>query len=527
MLCRFLIAFTAIAAFLLTTDATARTLRWANDGDVITADPHSRNEAFVYAVMGNVYEGLIRRGRNFELEPALATEWKLVAPDTWRFKLREGVRFHDGSPFDAEDVLFSYQRARGPGSDVGNYLATVAAVKKIDAHTVDFVTAAPNPILPDELPAWYIMSRKWSEKHHATVATNLSAGEESFANRNANGTGPYKLVEKVPDVRVVLERNPDWWGRMEGNVDTAIFNRVANAATRVAALLSGDLDMIYSVPVQDIDRIAHTPGFVVLKTPELRVIFLGMDQARDELLDSNIKGANPFKDVRVRKAVYQAIDGAAIQSKVMRNLARPTALMVAKEVNGYDPALDERPPYDVEAAKLLLSEAGYPNGFTVGMDCPNDRYINDEAICQAVVAMLARVGINAKLLAQPRAKYFAKVNAPRYETSFFLLGWTPTSADAHNSLQNLIGTRDPARNRGQYNNGGYSNAHVDELIDRIQVEIDPGKRQSLISEAMRIHRDEIGHIPLHQQPVIWAAKAGIKLVQLPNAALPLWRVSLP
>jgi peptide/nickel transport system substrate-binding protein len=245
-----------------------------------------------------------------------------------------------------------------------------------------------------------------------------------------------------------------------------------------------------------------------------------MDQSRDKLLESDVKGKNPFKDKRVRQAFYQAIDEDAIKTKVMRGFARPTALMVGPGVNGYDAAIDKRFPYDPPAAKKLLAEAGYPDGFTVGFDCPNDRYVNDEAICQAVVAMLAKIGVKANLLAQTKAKYFGKINAPRFDTSFYLLGWTPGPLDAFNMLQNLAATR--TETDGIYNNGGYSNPHLDELIRNIRVELDSEKRNELISEALAIIKNDYVYIPLHQQMVVWASRDVVDLAQMANNDFP-WR----
>jgi peptide/nickel transport system substrate-binding protein len=252
----------------------------------------------------------------------------------------------------------------------------------------------------------------------------------------------------------------------------------------------------------------------IWQTPELRTIFLGMDQSRDELLESNIKGKNPFKDKRVRRAFYQAIDEDAIKTKVMRGFAHETGLMVGRGVNGYDSALDKRFPYDPVAAKKLLAEAGYPNGFEVGFDCPNDRYVNDEAICQAVVAMLARISVKANLLAQTKAKYFGKINAPKFDTSFYLLGWTPGPLDALNMLSNLAATRNEGLTNGMYNNGGYTNPHLDELIKRIQVELDSEKRSELISRALSIVADDFVYVPLHQQMVVWASRSNVELAPM-------------
>jgi len=267
------------------------------------------------------------------------------------------------------------------------------------------------------------------------------------------------------------------------------------------------------VPPQDIDRIANTPGMKIWQTNELRTIFLGMDQSRDELLESNVKGKNPFKDKRVRQAFYQAIDENAIAAKVMRGYAHPTGLMIGPGVNGYDSAIDKRFPYDPVAAKKLLADAGYPDGFEIGFDCPNDRYVNDEGICQAVVAMLAKIGVKADLLAQTRAKYFAKINAPHYDTSFYMLGWTPGTYDALDALKALVATRGPNTKDGTFNIGGYSNPQIDDLISKIQVELDKEKRNEEIRQALLLLRDDFGYIPLHQQVVVWATRDSVDLAQ--------------
>ena len=497
----------------LAAGAEAKTFRWANDGDANSMDPYARLETFLLAFVHNMYEPLIRRSREMKPEPGLATEWVRTEPDVWRFKLRQGVKFHDGTPFNADDVVFSFDRATRPGSNVGSPLATVKEVKKIDDFTVEFVTDGPDPILPYNLPTIAIMSKRWCEAHNATRAADLTKNEESYATRNANGTGPFMLKERQPDIRTVLVRNPNWWGLKDEpiDIDEIVFNRIENAATRVAALLSGELDMVYAVPPQDTDRIARTAGMKVWQTPELRTMFLGMDQARDALLESSVKGKNPFKDKRVRQAFYQAIDEAAIAAKVMRGFAHPTALLVGPGVNGYAPALDKRYPHDPAAAKKLLAEAGYPDGFEVGFDCPSDRYVNDEAICQAVVAMLARIGVKANLQAQTRAKYFAKILGPRYQTSFYLLGWTPGTYDALDMLKALAATR--AGKAGVFNVGGYSNPLLDELIKKIQVELDHAKRNDRIAQALTLLKDDFAYIPLHQQVVVWATRATADLAQ--------------
>jgi peptide/nickel transport system substrate-binding protein len=503
--------------------ASAKTFRWANDGDVNSMDPYARNETFLLSFNANIYEPLVRRDKNLKVEPALATEWSQPAPDTWRFKLRRNVKFHDGGAFNADDVVFSYERAKAPGSNIPTKLASVKEVRKIDDFTVDFVTNGPNPILIEEITDWYIMDKEWTEKHNAAKPADLTKpGEETYATRNANGTGPFMLKERQPDIKTVLVVNPSWWDKPEHNLTEVIFTRVANDQTRVAALISGDIDMIYNVPTQDVDRLGKSDAIKVYEGPELRTIFLGFDQLRDELVKSNVKGKNPFKDVRVRRAFYQAIDVEAIKARIMRGASRPTALMVGEGINGYDKELDKRYPYDPEAAKKLLAEAGYPQGFEVTFDCPTDRYQNDERICQAISAMLARAGIKIVPNFQTRSKYFAEILGPGYNTSFYMLGWTPSTYDAHNMMFNIISSRGgQGSSRGLFNVGGYANKRVDELTAAVQVETDQKKRNAMITEAMKIHKEEFGHIPLHQQTVVWAARKNIDLVQLADNFFPL------
>ncbi len=503
-----LLCGTALAAPM---DARAQVFRWANDGDVNSMDPYTRNETFLLAFNAHIYEPLVRRNRQMEPEPALAERWEQPTPTVWRFHLRRNVRFTDGTPFTADDVIFSVQRARGPGSNVSANFATVKEVRKIDDFTVEFETNEPDPILVRKFGTFGIMSRAWAERNNAVRPTDLTTREENFATRNAMGTGPFRLVSREPDRRTVLERNPGWWDTPTHNIERAELNIIANDATRVAALLSGEVDFVYPVPPQDVARISSSQGVRIIQGPELRTIYLGMDQLRAELLKSDVKGKNPFQDERVRRAVYQAIDVNAIQRTVMRGQSRPTGLMWGPGVNGFREADDTRLPLDLDAARKLLAEAGYPNGFGVTLDCPNDRYVNDEAICTAVVAMLARIGVRVTLAAQTRARFFAEVNAPRFNTSFYLLGWTPATVDAHDVLFNLIGSRDGTR--GMFNNGGISNPEIDSLTQRIGVETDPAKRQAMITEASRIIRDRALYVPLHQQQIVWAARSNVEIAQ--------------
>ncbi len=499
--------------------ASAATFKWANDGDANSMDPYTRSETFLLTFTQNIYDPLVRRDRNLKVEPALAESWTTPSPTTWRFKLRHGVKFHGGENFTADDVVFSYRRASGPGSQLQGYFQSIKSVTKIDDFTVDFETKFANPIMLEEITGWVIMSKSWSEANKAAQPADLAKLEENYATRHANGTGPFILDQREPDRKTTLRNNPAWWDKPEHNLTNVEFNVIGNAATRVAALLSGDVSMVYTVPPADMERIARTDGLKLLQAPELRTVFLGFDVLRDELLKSDVKGKNPFKDVRVRQAFNMAVDINAIKTRVMRNQSNPTGMVFGPGVNGYVKADDVRYPYDPEGAKKLLAEAGYPNGFAITLDCPNDRYINDEAICQAVTIMLTRIGIKATLNAQPRLKHFADISAPNWNTSFYMLGWTPSTYDAHNALFNLAGT--PNGVRGIFNDGRYSNAAFDTLVDQIAVETDVAKRNAMIKQASAMLHKDAAVLPLHQQVVVWAARSNIDLVQSADNSFPL------
>src|SRR6266851_4727323 len=301
----------------------AKTLKFANDGDVSSMDPYFLNETFLLGFLGNVYEPLVGRGKRLELVPKLAQSWEQLEPNLWRFHLRPNVKFAGGENFTADDVIFSYQRAIGEGSDIKSKLGSVKEVKKVDDLTVDFITTLPNPLLPGDIAFWYIMPKGWAEKNGAIKVAAVSKKEENYATYHTNGTGAFMVTKREPDVRTVAVPNPNWWNKPEHNLTEVEFSVIKSDATRVAALLSGEVDMVYTVPIQDVERVNATAHRKVLQGPEMRTIFLGMDQWRDELIDSDVKGKNPFNDVRVRRAFYQAIDEDAIAKKVMRGAATP------------------------------------------------------------------------------------------------------------------------------------------------------------------------------------------------------------
>ena len=497
-------------------EASAATFRFGFQGSLNSLDPYTLNESFTLGVLGNVYEGLTKRGKNLEIMPGLAESWEVLEPTRWRFHLRKGVKFHNGEDFTADDVVFSVERVHANGSDLKTRLAADTKAVKVDDYTVDFVLTRPDPILHYEWDTWYIMPKQWSEANNSAMPQPATGQQMNYAALHENGTGPFTVAEHQAGVRTLFRPYANWWGKPEHNFDEVIFTPITNDATRVAALLSGDVDWVDPVPLQDIPRVNANPGTQVLTAPELRTIFLGFDQTRDELRASSVKGKNPFKDARVRKAFYLAVDEKAIADKVMRGAAVPSALMISPLL--FDLAKDfKRPAFNPDQAKKLLAEAGYPDGFEVTMDCPNDRYVNDEAICQAVVAMLARIGVKIDLLAQPKAKYFAKVLASGgFDTSFYLLGWTPGSFDSWNVLRNILGCRDEKGNGGQFNFGNYCNPKVEELRDKIQVETDKAKRDDMIAEAYRVMHEEAGYIPLHQQALVWGVSKKVHVVQRPD-----------
>ncbi|GJD79632.1 Glutathione-binding protein GsiB [Methylobacterium gregans] len=499
--------------------------RFAFQGDIKSLDPYSLKESFTIGMHGAVYEALIMRDKDMKFVPALAESWETPEPTRWRFHLRKGVKFHDGSPFTADDVLFSVQRVRAPGSNFQTNVPADAEFVKVDDYTVDMKLKTPNPIAIAQFPTWYIMSKTWAEKNNAVQPSAPTATSPSYATLNENGTGPFIITEHQPGVRTVFKKFPGYWGKVESNLDEAVFTTIGNSATRVAALLSGEVDWIDPVPLQDQPRVEASGNAVVMAGPELRTIFLGMDQTRDELKDSSVKGKNPFKDKRVREAFYLAIDEDTIAKRVMRGQATPSAILIAPSLFDRSGEI-KRPGYDPKKAKALLTEAGYPDGFTLTMDCPNDRYVNDEAICQAVVSMLARVGVKVNLNAQPKAKYFAKVLAPAYDTSFYLVGWTPSSQDSHNILYEIAGCRnDPKSGRGGWNLGNYCNSKIDEIADKVEQETDKTKRDALIKEGFDTIQTDWGYIPLHQQALAWGVSKKVTLTQRPDNYLYLYWVS--
>jgi peptide/nickel transport system substrate-binding protein len=498
----------------------AKPFKWSSSSDIPTWDVHSQNNALANGIHAAVYESLVYyNSKTFKVEPVLATEWKQVTPVQLRLSLRKGVKFHDGSAFTADDAVFSLDRAMSKTSNFQVYTQGIDRVVKVDANTIDIFTKDPNPVLLNQLTELRMMSKAWSEKNNSVSPKDIKTKDENFAHRNANGTGPFVLKEWQPDQKLVLTRNTAWWGKADTNVTEIVYSPVKSAATRMAALLSGEVDLVLDPTPQDLPRVRNTPNLKVIDGVENRTIFLGMDQFRDELPGSDVKGKNPLKDVRVRKALYQAIDIDTINKVTMRGLGQPTGALVAPQVTGWTKEVDKRFPYSLDAAKKLLTEAGYPNGFEVDFACPNNRYINDEAICQAVTAMWSKVGVKAKLRTQPLVTYFPMIQ--RYEASIYMLGWGVPTFDALYSIQSLVRSVG-AQGDGNYNVGRYSNPQMDALVERTKKETNLKLRTELLTKALQLQNDDVAHIPLHNQVIPWAMKKNIDVIHRADNRLD-WR----
>ena len=498
----------ALAACMAVGAAQAATMRWAGANDILTVDPHAQNHQTTHAFLQQIYESLVRYDKNYQIQPALATKWTQISPTQVRFELRRGVKFHDGAPFTADDVVFSITRVMTPPSNMQSSVQSVKEVKKVDDFTVDLILKGPNPVLLRELTEARIMNKAWAEKNNSLKAQDYAGKEENFASRNANGTGPFMLVGWQPDVKLTLKKNPNWWDKPAGNVDEVVFTPIKSAATRTAALISGQVDFVVDPPPQDLPRMKASPDLKLVEGAENRTIYLGLDQFRDELPGAGTPGKNPLKDKRVRQALYQAIDSAGIHSRTMRNLSVPAGTMVAPMVHGWTKQLDERASkYDVEAAKKLLADAGYPQGFALKLDCPNDRYVNDEAICQAVTAMWTRIGVKTTLQTAPMSQFVSRVM--NNDVNAYLFGWGVATFDALYTLDSLMSTKDGKTAAGVYNGGRISDPKLDATINQIKVEMDAPKRDALIHEALQRVKDEYYYLPLHHQIRPWAMRKGV------------------
>ena len=504
--------------------AEGKTLRFASAFDPQTMDPHALALLYQTRVVTQIYEGLVDRDKDFRLAPSLATSWKMVNPTTWRFTLRQNVKFHDGSPLTADDVVFSIGRALEKPSQRAAQMRGITGARKVDANTVDVLTSAPDAMVPEKLWLVAIMSKPWAEKNNVVHPQDFNAKQETFAVRNANGTGPYMLVKYEADVRTTLKANPAWWGRGTaaggGNVDEAVYTVIQADATRLAALASGQVDFVIDPPFQDIERLKTDKSLKVTTTTDIGTQYLAFDQHNAELAGSDVKGRNPFKDERVRRAVYQALDIDLIVKRVLRGEGVATGSFVSPLVDGYVPELEKRLPYDPAAAKALLKEAGYEKGFSVTLDCVNVAW--RAAVCQAMTAMLNQVGIRVSFQPSPSPIFFPKLT--QATASLVEFGWSP-SPDPWTTLQSIVHTYD-GTGGGTFNAGRYSNPKLDAIIDAIRIEPELSKRTQLSSEALRLMNADLPLVPLYHRRLNWVMRPAVDVVQLPDDVLRLRWVTM-
>ncbi|MCX7891601.1 MAG: ABC transporter substrate-binding protein [Burkholderiales bacterium] len=489
----------ALAAFALAVSAHAADLRIGLAADVTSMDPHFHNIGPNNLVAWHVFDALTRVDENARLVPGLAESWRAIDPTTWEFKLRKGVKFHDGSELTAEDVLFSIDRPatldRSPGPFT-TFTRPIVAKEAPDRYTVRLRTASPYAMVPYDMNSIFIVSKKAAA---GATQADFDSGKAMI------GTGPYRFVAFRRGDRVELARHEGHWDARPA-WERVTLRILPNDPARTAALLAGDVDAIESVPTADATRLAANPSFRTESKVSWRTLFLTLDQARDSppgVTDRSGRplARNPFKDPRVRLAFSKAINRQAIVERMMEGYALPASNLVAPPIFGYAQALQPE-PHDPEGARRLLAGAGYPDGFAIVLAAPNNRYVNDEQVAQAVAQMLARVGVAARVEALPAAAYFPKARAGEFAVA--MLGWGSFSADL--ALRSLALTPDPDKGFGTWNWGRYSNPKVDQLVVQALATVDEGKREALAREAMTVAMREHAVIPLHHQMATWAMR---------------------
>ncbi|MAY88142.1 MAG: peptide ABC transporter substrate-binding protein [Pseudooceanicola sp.] len=510
----------ALALALAAGTASAETIRWARVADALTLDPHSQNEGPTLTLLRHIYSTLVSRNIDGTLEPSLATSWEIHPddPSIWVLTLREGVTFQDGSAFTAEDVVFSYERVLHESSGFRAIHADVEGAEAIDDYTVHVKMSGPSPLYPNNLTNFFIVDKDWAEANDVVAPQNFAAGEENFAVRNTNGTGPYKLVSRDPEVRTVMEAFDGFWGDAPAATEV-IYQPIPEAATRIAALLSGEVDFVQDVPVQDIARLEQTDGVKVVTGPENRNIFFSYDMTSEKLRSSNVDD-NPFSHPEIREAMALTLDRDAIQKVVMRGQSQPSAAPLPPFVNGWTEEMNAYDAPDVARATELVKSV-YPDGFSVQLDCPNDRYLNDEAICQAVVGMMGRIGIDVSLNAQSRSLHFPLIE--NWETDFYLLGWGVPTFDSAYIFNFLVHTREDSY--GAYNGGKYSNAEVDAKIEQIATMTDLEARDAVIGEIWDQVMEDRVFLNVHNQLLAYAVKDGLNIEVHPENQPTMWTVT--
>jgi peptide/nickel transport system substrate-binding protein len=502
----------ACAAILAGAAAQAQSIKVGLFAEPSSMDPHYHNLGPNNAFSANIYDSLVLQDESQKLQPGLAVSWKPINDTTWEFKLREGVKFHDGSDFNADDVIFSMERAQNVPNSPSSFALYLKGktFKKVDDYTIHAITEEPYPLMPTDLSQMVVIS---NEVGADVTTTQFNSGEAAI------GTGQYKFVEWKPGNSIVIERNPDYWG------DKADFERIEvkpikSDPSRVAALLAGDVDFIDNVPTTDIEHLKSQDNIALAQGISNRIIYLHMDRFRDDspfITGTNSK--NPLNDLKVRQAISKAINRDLIVERVMEGVAIPAGQLLPEGMFGTTDKLKPE-PYDPEAAKKLLADAGYPDGFGMTIHGPNDRYINDAKILQAVGQMLTRVGLDIKVETLPQNVFFKAAssggpdNTPKF--SFILVGWGSGTGEASSPLKSLIHTVDKERGFGASNRGRYSNPEVDKLIEEALATVDDEKRADLLAQATELAISDLAIIPLHFQVNTWATRKDKKLEYLPR-----------
>ncbi|MEP7182004.1 MAG: ABC transporter substrate-binding protein [Betaproteobacteria bacterium] len=509
-------ALVALGLSLAALTATAANLTIGLGTDVTALDPHYHNVTPNNNVAAHLFGYLVQRNEKSQPVPGLATEWRVVDPLTWEFKLRKGVKFHDGSDFTAADVVASIERVPTVPNSPSPFTAYSKQIKEmivVDPLTIRFRTATPYPLMPSDLTQVAIVS-----KSAAKAST-----DDFNSGKAAIGTGPYKLVRYAKGDRIELVRNDAYWGGPTP-WEKVTLRLLPQDASRVAALLSGDVQVIENVPTTDAAQLRKDKRLSMYRTVADRLIYLHMDSDRDVspfVTDKSGKplAKNPLKDPRVRKAISKAINRPAIVNKVMEGEAIASGQLVADFLFGATKNLRVE-PFDPEGAKKLLAEAGYPDGFGLTIHAPNNRYVNDARIAQAVAQMLTRVGIDTKVVAMPSAAYFTQATELKF--SFMLLGWSTGTGEASSSLKALLMTYNRDKGFGTANRGRYSNAKVDALTEDALSTVDDVKREAYLQRATELAINDTGVVPLHFQVNLWATRDGISYVPRTDESTMAW-----
>lgn len=487
--------------------ADARTLVWARASDALSLDPHAINEGPTNTLLHQIYEPLLIRDARGKLQPALAVNWTVTDdPRVWTFEIRQNVVFHDGTPLTVDDVIFSLERARKPTSDMKTRMAGIDRIEKVDDHTILIATQGRDPLLPMQLTDIFIMSLKWAKDFAAVEPQNFRSGATAFAARQANGTGPFMLVSREPGRETRLSRNPRYWQDLPA-INELVYRVIPDGKARVEALLKGDVDFIQDVPVATVPQLAKNPAVTLRTGPENRVIFLGLNVTSRRRTAETPDAPNPLFELRVRQAIDLTLDRRAIQRDVMSGQSIPTAVAAPPTINGYPQKLDHLRPPQLEKARGLLAAAGYPKGFTLDLDCPDDRYVNDAAICRAVAKQMAAVGITLNVKLRSKSAHFPLVR--NQKSDLYLLGWGVPTFDSEYLLRHLY--HSAPDDMPAWNGTGYDDPAIDRLIESIATETDLGKRNQHIADVWwRVHAQRV-YIPIHVQTLTYAMRKGIDI----------------